>query len=276
MLFAAVDLVFFRRKMDGSCFVKKIEAVFFLFSLIFLSCGLDTFYYLEPPKTDGHTTKYTSDDRPQLYFSFLTNEEGDNSNYGSSDFSFLGTEVYYKIYNNYSAMVSAQNAVDSLNSSSDVSAAAVNLINSRNYKTLSFSSYSKTPLIPADNDDRYVYIRLNSISGQDEFSAAVCYGASAMEKYDSASGAATLIGKPLRNVSSGSGYGFDFNRNDRQNNPLPVSSDEDVSWSSSSSGDGTWYVDMWAVSVGRDSSYSPSYSKLLHLGSISIKEEWYD
>ena len=265
----------YKEKIGGVCFATKLKTAFFLFAILFVSCGLDTFYYLEPPKTDGHTTKYTSNDRPQLYFSFLTNEEGDNSDYGSSDFSFLGTEVYYKIYNNYSAMVSAQSSIDSLNSSSDVSAAATNIINSRNYKTLLFSSYNQTPLIPEKNDDRYVYIRLNSIKGSAEYSAVVCYGTSAMESYVSGSSGVTLIGKPLRNVSSGSGYGFDFKKTDNDN-PLPVSSDEDVSWSSSSSEDGVWYVDMWAVSVGRDSSYSPSYSKLLHLGSISIREEWYD
>lgn len=265
---------FYKEKMGGVCFAKKLKTAFFLFAMLFVSCGLDTFYYLEPPKTDGHTTKYTSTDRPQLYFSFLTNEEGDNSDYGSSDFSFIGTEVYYKIYNNYSTMVSAQSSIDSLNSSSDVSAAATNIINSRNYKTLLFSSYNQTPLIPEKNDDRYVYIRLNSIKGSSEYSAVVCYGTSAMESYVAGSSGITLIGKPLRNVSSGSGYGFDFKKTDN-GNPLPVSSDEDVNWSSSSE-DGVWYVDMWAVSVGRDSSYSPSYSKLLHLGSISIREEWYD
>ena len=63
--------------------------------MFFASCGLDTFYYLEPPKTDGHTTKYTSDDRAQLYFSFLTNEEGDNSDYGSSDFFFLSLALKF-------------------------------------------------------------------------------------------------------------------------------------------------------------------------------------
>ena len=171
-------------------------------------------------------------------------------------------------------MVSAQSSIDSLNSSSDVSAAATNIINSRNYKTLLFSSYSQTPLIPEKNDDRYVYIRLNSIKGSSEYSAVACYGTSAMESYVAGSSGITLIGKPLRNVSSGSRYGFDFKKTDN-GNPLPVSSDEDVNWSSSSE-DGVWYVDMWAVSVGRDSSYSPSYSKLLHLGSISIREEWYD
>ena len=172
-------------------------------------------------------------------------------------------------------MVSAQSSIDTLNSSSDVSAAATNIINSRNYKTLLFSSYNKTPLIPENNDDRYVYIRLNSYGEEDGYSAAVCYGTSAMESYVLGSSGVTLIGKPLRNISSGSGYGFDFKKTDNDN-PLPVSSDEDVNWSSSSSEDGVWYVDMWAVSVGRDSSYSPSYSKLLHLGSISIKEEWYN
>ncbi|MGN0728594.1 hypothetical protein [Treponema sp.] len=264
--------------MSGFFFKHKLSAAFFLCSFVFFSCGLDTFYYLEPPKTDGHTVKYTSDDRTQHFFSFLTNEKGDNADYDSSDFSFLGTEVYYKIYNNFSTMVSVQNAVDSLNSSSDVSAAAINLINSRGYKTLSFSSYSKTPLIPQTGTNRYVYIRLNSYNEGNEnslFTRIACYGSSAMNSYEPETPGLVVIGIPLRSTSSGSSYGFNFNKKSNSN-PLPVSGDEDVNFSTSGSESGVWYVDMWAVSVGRDSNYSPSYSKVLHLGSIKIDESWYD
>ncbi len=262
--------------MGGFPSIKKLKIVsfYFLFVSFIISCGLDTFYYLEPPFDDGHTTKYSADangDRANYYFSFLTNETGDNASLEDSDFTFLGTEVYYKIYNNYSTMTSVQSAVDSLNSSSDVSAAATNLINTRGYKTLLLSPKTLTPLVAKTGKNRYVYIRLNSTDTEESIA---CYGSSAMRSYDSSDTSITVLGKPLRNIATGSDCGFDFNSDDDEN-PVPKSGDEDVNYSSTSNS-GVWYVDMWAVSIGRDSSYSSSYSKLLHLGSITIAEEWYD
>ncbi|MBQ4025563.1 MAG: hypothetical protein II611_09265, partial [Treponema sp.] len=66
---------------------------------------------------------------------------------------------------------------------------------------------------------------------------------------------------------------FNFGQDD--NNPLPKSSDEDVNYSGYSSESGVWYVDMYAVSVGRDVSYATSYSKVLFLGSVKILESDY-
>ncbi|MBQ2481529.1 MAG: hypothetical protein II516_09795, partial [Treponema sp.] len=76
---------------------------------------------------------------------------------------------------------------------------------------------------------------------------------------------------PRRYINSN--YGFNFGQDD--NNPLPKNGDADVNYSSSSSDSGTWYVDMYAVSVGRDTSYSTSYSKVLFLGSVKIQESDY-
>lgn len=247
-------------------------SAFFACALFVLGCGLDTFYYLEPPKNDGHSTRYDSVDETILYFSFLTNEE-ENSSFSGSDFDFRGTEVYYKIYSSSSAMESAQNAIDSLNSSSDVSAAATNLINTRYYKTLSFSETHSSPLVPSRNDDRYVYIRLNDMQGGDETQkAAVCIGNKKMTSYSPSEPGVQSLGAPRRSFNSA--YGFNFNKND-SSNPPPKEGDEDVFWSGSSS-PGVWYIDMWAVSAGRDGSYSSSYSKLLHLGSVRIEQKWYE
>lgn len=248
-----------------------VASLLVLLSFLYFACGLDTFYYLEAPKTDGHTTKYSTDgsgDRTNYYFSFLTNEEGDNGTLADSDFNFTGTQVYYKIYGSYSTMVSAQNAIDTLNSSSDISAAATNIINTRGYKTLLLTPTTPSPLIKYAGSDRYVYIRLNSIDDENAYQAVVCIGSRAMSQYDSSY--CTVLGYPRRSFNSS--YGFNFN-NDDDDNPVPSSDDEDVSGTAT---DGVWYIDMWACSIGRDSSYSASYSKLLHLGSITIREDWYD
>ena len=258
-----------------------VASLLVVLSFLYFACGLDTFYYLEPPKTDGHITKYSSDgsgDRTNYYFSFLTNEEGDNGDLSGSDFNFTGTQVYYKIYGSYSTMVSAQSAIDTLNSSSDISAAATNIINTRGYKTLRLVSSSvkkqsnditPNPLIKYAGSDSYVYIRLNGIDDEEAYQAVVCTGSRTMSQYDSSY--CTVLGYPRRSFDSR--YGFNFNADDDNYNPVPTSDDEDVTGTAT---DGIWYIDMWACSIGRDSSYSASYSKLLHLGSITIREDWYD
>ena len=246
--------------MNSIVFAKRLKyLVAFVFLLLLEACGLDTFYYLDPPITDGHTSYYTTEDGIYRYFSFVTNEEsslGDNDQYfsSSSELVFLGTEVYYKIYNNYSTMVSAENAIDSLNSSSsNYAAAAESLIESRGYKPLKFSSGSFIPLVEAGSspNNRHVYIRLN------DYGTEVDYNGQPV--------------MPRRYINSN--YGFNFGQDD--NNPLPKNGDADVNYSSSSSDSGTWYVDMYAVSVGRDTSYSTSYSKVLFLGSVKIQESDY-
>ena len=66
--------------------------------LCFFGCGLEEYYVLEAPfriyNTPNADTTYDN-----KYFDFVTNETG---NAGiSPSFNFLGTAVYYKIYNSY-------------------------------------------------------------------------------------------------------------------------------------------------------------------------------
>lgn len=265
--------------MNSIVFAKRLKyLVAFVFLLLLEACGLDTFYYLDPPITDGHTSYYTTEDGIYRYFSFVTNEEsslGDNDQYfsSSSELVFLGTEVYYKIYNNYSTMVSAENAIDSLNSSSsNYAAAAESLIESRGYKPLKFSSGSFIPLVEAGSspNNRHVYIRLNDYGTEVDYSKGICISSQPMDRYSPAD-ALMHNGQPVmprRYINSR--YGFNFGQDD--NNPLPKNGDADVNYSSSSSESGSWYVDMYAVSVGRDTSYSTSYSKVLFLGAVKISE----
>lgn len=251
-----------------------------IFSMLLCTCGLDTFYYLDPPVTDGHTAYYTASDPLTLYFSFITNEEsslGDNYLFfeSGSDFSFLGTEVYYKIYNNYSTMVSVENSINSLNSSSsNYSQAAESLIESRGYKPLKLSRGNFSPLIQAGGSpqNRHVYIRLNDYGTETDYQSGICVGTSQMSKYTPSS-ALTYAGSavyPRRFIDSK--YGFNFGKDD--DNPVPANGDSDVYYTSASE-EGVWYVDMYAISIGRDSSYSTSYSKVLFLGSIKISEDDY-
>lgn len=224
--------------------------------LLFANCGLETIYYLREPSI-GKEVHYDNVDRRLDYFYFIT---GNNRNLEGSDFSYKGTEIYYKIFNNKSALSSSYNSINSTLSSSDISAAANMLINTKKYRPLISDRTRETPLITSHSTA--FEIRLNKYFDNPSHIMEVGTGA--------------VIGLPRRNFSSGNKlYGFEFSNDDRDNNPLPTSKDEDVEWSSSSSESGCWYVDVWAFSTGRDNSYTWSYSKALHLGSITIRESEY-
>ena len=68
-----------------------------LFNLLLTSCGLDTFYVVEAP-TSGHVPIYSDLNKSEHYFTFTTNE------ISYEGITFIGTEVYYKIYNNSSRL----------------------------------------------------------------------------------------------------------------------------------------------------------------------------
>ena len=261
---------------------NKISFLIFImncFILFNFSCGLESFYYLDPPKTDGHINDASSSDAVLRYFSFLTTETGENSQYinSSFDFSFQGTEVYYKIYNDYDTMLSVESYIDNLNLDDDVSNVAEILIDSKGYVPLATSMGNVSPLIPAVGTNRYVYIRLNDLDS-DAYRSVICVSNEALSNYDESKIISPGPFFPRRSINMK--YGFNFNSEDEDYNPLPKEGDEDVTWTSVSSGEsdeeGLWYVDMYAVSKGRDSSYTTSYSKVLFLGSVVINESDYN
>lgn len=235
---------------------KNVRLVFLSCLCMFsvFSCGLESSHYVDSPTLAGTTPGYSSADRALQFFSFKT--AFDTS---SGSFSYLGTEVYYKIYNNVSAMESRQTQINSKAESSRRDS----LVN-YGYKTLNLAgAAAPVPLIGADGV--YVYIRLSdyNTSNSQDYKAVVCTSGSPMTRYD---GSTTVIGIPRRSVNSN--YGFDFGRN--SSNPIPISSDADY-YSSSATSAGTYYVDAYAVTVGEDTADgSKSYSGAIHLGSISI------
>ena len=254
------------------------ESVLCLFLFLFTNCGLDDFYILEAAYTDGHMVYYDTAASNDRYFSFITSETGANSDYlaVASSFKFQGTEVYYKIYNNYSTLSSVASSISSLNTVSNYSAAAEKLIDTYGYKTLKFSSGSFTPLVKADGTNKYVYIKLTTVDK--DTPPCICVGNEKMSVYD-ASKALKYNGQnvlPRRNITSSSqapqGYSFDFKINNDEENRTPLETDEDVSYSSSSTEDGTWYVDMYAISQGYDTTYTMTYSLVYYMGVCAIVE----
>ena len=232
-----------------------------------INCGLDEYYYLNSPSA-VHTT-FNSDDYMQRYFSFLTSESGTNATYINSDagFIFLGTEVYYKIYNNYSTAYSHYSKVLSYNSSSSsYSAAADYILDTLGYKTLRLSYGSYTPLIPATGTNTQVYIRLTSYYDEEEYACHICVGSSTYDSSTELTYNGTVV-YPRRYINYN--YGFDFDSDDTSN-PVPSSGDSDVYYSTTSTSSGTWYVALYAVSLGRDTTYTTSYSNAIPLGIVPI------
>ena len=226
-----------------------------------------------------HQAYYDSADKFNDYFSFMTSETSATSdvNYtylgSDSEFKFIGTEVYYKIYNNVTTMTSVISKVDTYNSdSTNIAGAAEYLIDTQKYQTLNTSTGTVTPLVKVSGVNKYCYIRLMDIAGgTEEYQNAICIGTKAVT--NSSDSSIETIYYPRRAINSD--YGFNFNSDDDYN-PLPKSGDDDVTYSSSATEEGKWYVDMYAISVGRDNSFSQSYSKALHLGSVTIDEDDYD
>lgn len=244
--------VFFKRKFSS------VTACFFLFLVYFISCGLETLYYLKYP-TRSHDVSYTNEDRLYDYFEVVS---GDNSDLDGSDFKFSGTEIYYKIFNNTSTLTSSVSTITSAVNSSDISAAASTIINTKKYKPLTISSSNDTPFIKGHN--KKVYIRLNKIASD------------ALNHPNEVQIDGKLFAYPKRFKTSGSKkIGFEFNKDD-DDNPVPEEGDDDVEWSSSFTEDKVWYVDMWAFSSGKDTSYTWSYSEAVHLGNITIREDEYN
>jgi hypothetical protein len=246
--------------------VKSILSLSVCCLLFFSGCGLDEYYVVSAPTVVYNQPTYNTTDYSVKYFDFQTNDTANDTS--DSSFKYLGTAVYYKIFNNYSTMASAYSAIVALNSSTTYSAAADKMIDSYGYRELSTKdSGTPSPLIGSASSNRRIYIRLmNYLSGN--FTAKIIVDWDGQT--DSLSAAGTYV--PRRNVSGK--YTFDFGRtsSDATYSKIPDSSDSDVNYSSSFSDDAkaVWYVDMFAVAVGRDTTYTKYYSKVLHLGSVAI------
>lgn len=240
---------------------------FAVISFLFLAaCGLDTYYTIDPPRI-VHAAEYNSADYDNNYFEFVT-----ASGSSTSDFVFLGTGVYYRIYADSSTMLSRQASISAVNNTSDYSAAAQRMIG-YGYEELRRADGVYSPLVGSTSTD--VEIRLTNYHETETDGDG---NQSGYPSYINVGG--TQVGVPRRVVTtSGVAQTFDFGRADDSKyavdgvdsskvNAAPASGDED--FESGSPTDKKYYVDMYAVSVGRDSTYTMYYSNVLHLGSVTI------
>lgn len=283
--------------------MKRIKIFLLLFICIslnfFNACGLDTYYVLEAPVSIGQepsvtSSTYTSSTAyDSAYFEFKT---ADGINSSSGDFKYQGTAVYYKIYNNYSTMNSHISTISSLSSSTNASAAATKVIDTYGYRPLGVAdgrgggagdqtvTGSLNPLVDADTSTQRVYIRLTNYNADISYGTPQWQNSSTRAKIifgrlTSVNGGGEVTDEALSSGSYKEYYpirdvekkNFDFGvKNSEGQYDYPAEGDVDVNYSSSASQENIWYVNLYAVSVGRDNSFTTYYSDVLHLGAVAI------
>lgn len=224
-----------------------------LFFCFLSGCGLDTFYYLNPPTTVHfiNEAETTSQDAEKHYVSFVT-----ASNPDSQDI-FQGTAVYYKIYNDKNTLISNHKAIESLNDNN--SNQGINRLFGWGYQPLTTDEINTVNLVSSGSVGT-VSIRLfNEIpqsGGGYSYSAEV-----SVDGVDK--------GIPLRSFD-GKNFSFNTNANPDDPNSVPRDGQEDV-WFSPGISTDIWYVALYAVSTGTSPSLTPVYSSVTFLGSLAIK-----
>lgn len=248
-----------------------VISLFFVSASGFSGCGIDTIYVINSPHLAGNEVLYDDEDPANKTFCFRTDE--DNSSL--QGIIFLGTDVYYKIYQSDSRM---KNEVDYLNSlandeeKSYISADKLRLSKGSggyDYRRLKAKKgTSEHVLIPksSSTDSQLVKIRLTDFS--------TTYP-SIIDVYPDTGNLSNVhhYGKPVRDIP-GKVYDFNFGRTNADNRKPDVG-DNDFD-SEGTSVDDKYYVALFAVSVGQDSGYEQHYSNIEYLGAVTIKSDVLD
>ncbi len=217
------------------------------FLLVFFSaCGLDTFYYLDPPISRHFIDDASSlsNDPSKQFVSFATA----SSNADNADI-FQGTSVYYKIFNSTSNLLSNKISIENINT--EYTNQGIERLISWGYQPLTTDQVTTANLVPA-GQTKVVTIRLANATG---YPAEITVDG-------------LNIGVPVRSVEDKT---FSFSSVAQSNSPysLPMEGQEDVSFSTGA-GTSTWYVALYAVSTGMSPSLTPVYSQVVYLGSLAI------
>ena len=255
-------------------FCKKKYSIILLIAgclILFNSgCGLDVFYVIEAPNRVISEPIYTNQSQDQQYFEFETKE------ISYEGIKFLGTEVYYKIYDNSSRLVSEYGNINSIATSENTAnQSADRMID--NYKFQPLRSSNNTGaniLIPDEGINRKVRIRLSNYNVYEaEYSISEIEYDDKGNKRLKNNGAPVKQGIPVRYISKNPTFSFkeligtDFLPKGGDNG------DDDYSYTNTNSDIKEYYVSMFAVAIAQDTSYSRQYSNVVYLGSVTISME---
>lgn len=234
------------------------------------SCGIEEVIVVAEPTVTYNNPLYSDSDSSYFYCDFRTNDSG-NSDLGDS---FLGTEVYYKIYNNSSTLVSERSSILAVNTTSSSTSAASKMIDTYTYQPLGTSPQNSDSIFVPPSDNRRVYFRPVDVPdsvGDDLKAAIIIYNSN-----DRDSSAISDTKKGCIPYRYSNDKSFDFFDNDDSDDSdkvdvEPVEGDLDYKHSPSSTADDRYFVQFFAVGVAIDtSSLSRSYSLVLDLGSMPI------
>lgn len=216
---------------------------FILLILLLVSCGLETFYYLDPPLADAEIAN--PEDPAERVFTFKTAK-----NIDSADI-FKGTSVYYRLYNSFSAMTSNRSTIANINE--EYSDAAMNRMISLGFQPISVDNIE----LVSTKDDGSVTVQIR-LFNENIYKAEVVVN----DKNK---------GEPLR-MPIRKGFSFyPVEEETEDEYPVPTSDDEDTNYSSD--GESTWYVLAYAVSVGTSLELTPVYSQVTPLGYLAVEPD---
>ena len=245
-----------------------------LFVFNITSCGLDEFYVLDArPIVENFpiAPEDSEGDYTEMYFTFRTNEDRSQEYIGyDSAFVFMGTEIYYKIYSSYKEMTKEISSLYSLSESENYTNAATRLIEATgyNYQKLECEGYTRSPLIPATGTNKKILIRLTDYleDVNPELSSRIELNGVPLNGEGKAS-------KPRRNGIIGN-CSFNFGRESKDSklNPKPKKDDPDYKETDFTE-EGKYYISLYAVAVGRDTTYTTYYSNIAHLGTVRIDSQ---
>ena len=243
-------------------FCKKSNLINFLLAgclilfnliLVFTGCGLDTFYVIEPPSV-YHETTYSNLDESENYFEFYTVEDDYDG------VTFLGTEIYYKIYDSTSKLSSEYANINSAASNeTTANQSASRLIETYKFQPLrSSDNPGANILIPNKGTGRKITVRL---SNYHDYKAEFTVDG-------------TQLGVPVRSIPKNPSFSF----KELTSTPdlLPKAGDNadaDYGYSTTTEEIKEYYVSLFAVSVAQDITYAWLYSNVVALGSVTISIE---
>lgn len=217
----------------------------------FAACGIETFIYLYPVTYRDFEPSEVSTNN---YFSFRTSDEKNES---ESSGYFRGFEIYYRIYNNKSTLISEKSDINNYNENNPTTAYDY-LMKTRKYQRLSCAVRpTDIPLIPASDENRSVIVRLVQYNDQ--------------APQISVQGDSSRFGKPLRtnNGTLDTDKLFDLDEIDAGDSDFSNNS----TWDTTTAGKKLAYVEAYVVANGYDESYKSLYSELFELGYITLTED---
>ncbi|EFW37106.1 hypothetical protein [Treponema phagedenis] len=234
---------------------------------LFISCGLDDIFYLYPPTNskDGRDVA----DPVERYFSFKTTDQENIQNTLSN--SFKGFEIFYRIYEDIAVCERERVEISDYNNKNPSDSLSY-LLKTKKYATLQTTGSDKgfiqgVTVTPPFN--RYVYLRLTPFGS---FNACLDLFHT-YTVFPPTTPADEHLGIPIRSGSDSKEIPVErkefFLKNiKRDDSDVLASTRNDKPDENNIT---AWYVNMYTVTYGFDTSFRNIYSELLPLGYVRIE-----